>query len=296
MGIMTWRVQCWVRSLMPLLPQLPVVESFLLSTLVKEDFCCSGQQLMKKLITGLSTESKWLWVPSHRLGDICVNLPPTAHSQAHHIKQGKKDVRAGRREECCVILSSRHDMAVRHKLKPNLNPCMNKERGSEARFLGEDTLRAEGYWARESHFSIQIQSAVSITGTNEWPHTHAHMDRTNWTQWATVFKNMEWKGEKPESGLSELWGEGSRADQGIMLSKTKHKYYLSKEKKSKESTNVLLLVPKFLSQALFRITFVLINVQDFCWTQEKETMLILSSWKHILQSWLFSHVNSLLQK
>lgn len=80
------------------------------------------------------------------------------------------------------MLSSRHDMAVRHKLKPNLNPCMNKERGSEARFLAEDTLRAEGCWARESHFSVQIRSAVSITGTNGWPHTHAHMDRTNWTQ------------------------------------------------------------------------------------------------------------------
>lgn len=44
------------------------------------------------------------------------------------------------------MLSSRHDMAVRHKLKPNQNPCMNKERDSEARFLAEDTLRAECCW------------------------------------------------------------------------------------------------------------------------------------------------------
>lgn len=72
------------------------------------------------------------------------------------------------------MLSSRHDMAVRHKLKPNQNPCTNKERGSEARFLAEDTLRAEGCWGRASHFSIQVQSPVGTTEPVDGPHPCPH--------------------------------------------------------------------------------------------------------------------------
>lgn len=174
------------------------------------------------------------------------------------------------------MLSSRHDMAVRHKLKPNQNSSMNK---SEDRFLAEDTLRAEGCWRMESH------SSSMVTGrhyrTNGWPTPMpTWMELTGLSE-LLLFRTWNWKGDKIESGLSKLGGEGSISDRGITLSKTQHKYYLSKGKKSKESTTVLLLVPTFLSQALFRITFF---VQDFCWTQEKENMLIPSSWKHILQS------------
>lgn len=147
------------------LPQLPVVESFVLSTSVKEDFCCRGQQLMKKLITGHSTESDS--DQSQVRGHLC--LPPSHSPQpAHHIKQEKKDVRAGRWKKCCVMLSSRYDMAVRHKLKPDQNPRVNKERGSEARFLAEDTLRAEGCWGRESHSSM-VGTAEPVDGPTPMP-------------------------------------------------------------------------------------------------------------------------------
>lgn len=51
---------------------------------------------------------------------------------------------------------------------------MNKERGSEVRFLAEDTLRAEGCWGMKSHSSIQVWSPVGTTEPMDGPHPCPH--------------------------------------------------------------------------------------------------------------------------